>query len=143
MVLHRPVELAALIGTYPHLVAHSEQTVLRARMRYNEAETVLLIEIFPLLAQELEQLLVKKGELELAAQVPRLAIVDRCRCGDDFCSSFYTQPKPEGKYGPDYRCIELDPAQGMLLLDVVVGAIAHVEVLSHGRIREKLIAAFP
>jgi len=23
-----------------------------------------------------------------------------CGCGDDFCQSFYTQPRPEGPYGP-------------------------------------------
>jgi hypothetical protein len=50
------------------LVAQSEQPELRARIQYNEAETVLRIEILPLLAQELEQLLVRKGKLELAAQ---------------------------------------------------------------------------
>ena len=61
---------------------------------------MLVTEILPLLALELEQLLNNQGEVELAAQVSQLAIVDRCRCGDDFCSSFYTQPKPEGSYGP-------------------------------------------
>ena len=57
---------------------------------------MLLTEILSLLARELELLLKKQGEFELASQVAQLRIVDRCRCGDDFCSSFYTQPKPEG-----------------------------------------------
>jgi hypothetical protein len=43
---------------------------------------VQLIEILPSLALELEQLFKKQGEPELAAQVPQLAVVDRCRCGD-------------------------------------------------------------
>lgn len=104
---------------------------------------MLLTEIFPLLARELEQLLKKQGEFELAAQVSQLEIVDRCRCGDDFCSSFYTQPKPEGRYGTSHRCIDLDAAEGMLVLDVVAGTIAHVEVLNRDDIRQKLVATFP
>jgi hypothetical protein len=55
---------------------------------------VQLAEILPSLASELQELLSNHGEAELAAQISELAIVDRCRCGDDFCSSFYTLPKP-------------------------------------------------
>jgi hypothetical protein len=72
-----------------------------------------------------------------------LRIVDRCRCGDDFCASFYTQPKPKGAYGPGYRNIALTPAKGMLILDVVDGVIANVEVLYRNDIREKLLALLP
>jgi len=104
---------------------------------------LLLTEIFPKLALDLEQLLKKQGEVELAAQVSQLKVVDRCRCGDNFCSSFYTQPKPEGGYGPGHRCLDLDAAEGMLVLDVVAGTIAHVEVLNRYEIRQKLIAGFP
>ena len=96
-----------------------------------------------MLALELENLLKKRGEVELAAQVPQLKVVDRCRCGDDFCSSFYTQPKPEGSYGPGHRCLDLDAAEGMLVLDVVAGTIAHVEILNRNDIRQTLIAALP
>ena len=104
---------------------------------------MLLTEIFPMLALELEQLLKKQGEVELAAQVPQLKVVDRCRCEDNFCSSFYTQPKPEGGYDPGHRCLDLDAAEGMLVLDVVAGTIAHVEVLNRYEIRQRLIAEFP
>jgi hypothetical protein len=104
---------------------------------------LLLTEIFPKLALELEQLLKNQGEIELAAQVSQLTVLDRCRCGDDFCSSFYTQPKPEGGYGPGHRCLDLDAAKGMLVLDVVAGTIAHVEVLNRNDIRQTLIAALP
>ena len=102
-----------------------------------------LSEILPALSVELEQLLKNQGEAELAAQVSQLTVMDRCRCGDDFCSSFYTQPKPEGHYGPSHRCIELDAAEGMLLVDVVVGKIAHVEVLNRADVRRDLLAALP
>jgi len=83
------------------------------------------------------------GEAELAAQVPKLTIADRCRCGDDFCSSFYTQPKPKGPYGPGHRCLDLDAPEGMLLIDVVEGKIAHVEVLNRDDVRRKLRVAVP
>ena len=79
--------------------------------------------------------------MELAAQVKRLVIVDRCRCGDDFCASFYTQPKPEGAYGLGHRSMELEPAEGMLILDLVNGTIVQVEVLYRNEIRDKLLLA--
>jgi hypothetical protein len=104
---------------------------------------VQLSEILPALAIELEQLLKNQGEAELAAQVSQLTVIDRCRCGDDFCSSFYTQPKPEGPYGPIHRCFDLDAAEGMLLVDVVAEKIAHVEVLNRADVRRDLLAALP
>jgi hypothetical protein len=104
---------------------------------------VLLTEILPVLAHELEQLLRKEGEINLAAQVPLLTVVDRCRCGDDFCASFYTQPEPKGTYGPSHRCLELEPAEGMLILDVVADTIAHVEILNRDDIRQKLLSVLP
>jgi hypothetical protein len=106
-------------------------------------ESMLLTDVLPKLAVELEQLLSEHGESELAAHVPTLAIVDRCRCGDDFCASFYTQPKPKGAYGPDHRSLDLDAEEGMVILDVVSGVIAHVEVLNRDDVRARLTAAFP
>jgi len=41
------------------------------------------------------------------------------------------------------NCMDLDAAEGMLLLDVVSGTIAHFEVLYRDEIRKKLIAALP
>ncbi len=104
---------------------------------------MLLTELFPPLAIELEQLLGSRGETALASQVSQLAIVDRCRCEDGFCSSFYVQPKPEAAYGPGHRTVDLGAVEGMLLLDVVGGEIVHVEVLYRNDIRQKLMAAFP
>jgi hypothetical protein len=108
-----------------------------------EAEPLLLIEILPQLARELEELLKKHGKLDLAAQVSTLTVVDRCRCGDNFCSSFYTQPKPVGAYGPGHDCFDLDADTGMVILDVVSGVIAHVEILNRDNIRMPLLAALP
>jgi hypothetical protein len=52
---------------------------------------VLLADTLPEFAVELERLLARAGEPELASQVLGLVIVDRCRCEDSFCSSFHTQ----------------------------------------------------
>ena len=106
-------------------------------------ERPLLAETLPALAAELRQLLEEHGEQELASQVPALAIVERCRCGDDFCGTFYTKPKPDGGYGPGHRNVRLMPSQGMLILDVVAGRIACVEVLDRKDVRQKLDEVFP
>jgi hypothetical protein len=63
----------------------------------------LLVELFPELATEIEHLLSQQGESELARQVSKLPVIDRCRCGDDFCGMFYVLPKPKGTYGPGHR----------------------------------------
>jgi hypothetical protein len=104
---------------------------------------MLLTDILPQLATELERLLKEKQEPELAAQVSTLKIVDRCRCGDDFCGSFYTQPKPTGAYGPGHRSLDLDAEEGMLIVDVVSGVIANVEVLYRDDVRKQLTSALP
>jgi hypothetical protein len=105
----------------------------------------LLTDTLPEFATELQQLLTEKGEPDLAAQVPGLLIFDCCRCGDDICcGTFYTQPKPEGAYGPGHRNLRLMPNEGtLLILDVVRGEIACVEVLDREDVREKLIAVLP
>ena len=103
----------------------------------------LVVEMFPDLACELQHLLSAQGELILAAQVPELAVIERCRCGDDFCGMFYVLPKPQGAYGPNHRNVELTPKEGMLILDVVAEKIAAVEVLYRDEIRRKLLTEFP
>jgi hypothetical protein len=112
-------------------------------MTNHHSQPTLLSDVFPLLSKELQQLLEEMGEAYLASQVERLKIVDRCRCGDDFCASFYTQPKPKGAYGPGHRNVVLDPDKGMLILDVVDGVIAQVEILHRNDIRQKLLAVLP
>jgi hypothetical protein len=103
----------------------------------------LLADTLPAFATELRQLLEEQGEPELAAQVPKLMIFDRCRCRDDFCSTFYAQPKPKDAYGPGHRNVALTPEEGMLILDVVGEAIACVEVLYREDVRQKLDEVFP
>lgn len=57
----------------------------------------------------------------------------------------YTQPKPEGAYDPDLRTLALDAdaARGMVILDIVSGLIAHVEVLNRDDVRRPLFTALP
>jgi hypothetical protein len=104
---------------------------------------MLLIEKLPELAQELEQLLRKHGDPDLAEQVPTLEIVNRCRCEDDFCSSVCTKPEPKGPYGKGHQTLLLDPERGMLLVDVVDRQIAFVEVLYRDDIRKALLEVLP
>lgn len=63
----------------------------------------LLQDGLPDLADELTALLSSQHEGALAEQVPLLRLTDRCRCGDDFCATLYTAPKPEGAYGPNHE----------------------------------------
>jgi hypothetical protein len=104
---------------------------------------LLLTDTLPTFAAELRQLLIEKGEPELAAQVPGLMILDRCRRGDANCGTFYAEPKPEGSFGPGHRNVVLTPDEGTVILDVVAGQIACVEVLDRPDIREKLLGVFP
>jgi hypothetical protein len=101
-----------------------------------------LADALPTFATELRQLLEEQGEPELAAQVPGLMIRDRCRCQDDIgCATFYTRPKPKSGFGPGHRNVRLMPQDGMLILDVVAGEIACIELLDRNDVREKLDAA--
>ncbi len=63
---------------------------------------MLLTETLQESAQELRWLL-EAQKPELAPQVSVLKIVQGCCCGDDFCASFYTQPKPKGRTAPVTR----------------------------------------
>ena len=106
-------------------------------------QSVQLSEAFSSLAIELQELLIKEGESGLAAQISTAGIVDRCRCGGDFCATFYVLPKPKAPYGPKHRSLVLDPEEGMLILDVLDEKLARVEVLYREEIRRKLLSLFP
>jgi hypothetical protein len=101
-----------------------------------------LIQVAPELVAELQRLLCQQGEFALADQVVNLALVDRCRCGDSFCSSFYTAPQPFGPYGPCHRAVPLWSDTGILTVDVIASRIVHVEVLRRDALRSKILAAF-
>lgn len=103
----------------------------------------LLLEVLPDLADELSTLLNQGGATELATQVPSLRVVDRCRCGDDFCATLYTAPKPKGAYGPNHESLPLNPSSGHLILDLVDRKIVCIEILFREDIRSKVLQLFP
>jgi hypothetical protein len=85
---------------------------------------------WPTLAAELSAALFELDEDSLAEQIPGLRALQICDCGEAFCQSFYTQPPPDGAYGPGHRNVALSPDRpGMLVLDVVDDLIAFVEVI--------------
>jgi hypothetical protein len=105
--------------------------------------SVRLSHIAPAFAEELAALLRAEGELALAEQVLTAEVVDRCRCGEEWCASFYTAPRPLGAYDPALESIDLEPSVGGAVLDVVAGRLMHVEVLHHAAFRRALDAAVP
>jgi hypothetical protein len=108
-----------------------------------DRKSELLVDMFPELSLELQQLLRVSGEHAVADQILTLHVLERCHCGDDFCASFYTQPRPKGPYGPGLRTVALEPITGHLIIDVVDGAVAQIEVLYRDEIRRKLLTKFP
>jgi hypothetical protein len=86
---------------------------------------------FPDLLDEVRRLLIESGRAELAAQVDQLVVVDRCRCGDPECATFYTAPPPRDGWGAGHENVVLDAAGADIVLDVVHGKIVCVEVVRH------------
>lgn len=98
----------------------------------------LVTEILPEFAGEMQRLLVECGEAGLATQVAELRFEEMCACGDDFCSTFYVRPRPEGTFGPGHRNVPLGVDEGLVCLDVVGAEIVCVEVLYREDVREVL-----
>jgi hypothetical protein len=109
----------------------------------NTAIKPRLIEVLPIFAIEVEELLNRQNEQKLAAQVALLTIADRCRCGEDFCAAFYVEPVPQGVYDPGHRNVELWAERGMIVLDVVDDRIMQIEVLYREEVRQAIQAAIP
>lgn len=111
---------------------------------YQASQGPLVAEFLPELARELEELLVKVEEPELAKQVRALRAVDRCRCTDAECGSFYTAPKPHGSWNETHRDVTLElSTSGIIILDVENEAIVFVEVLNRPEVRKALGEVFP
>jgi len=98
---------------------------------------------FPDLAAEIARLLTEEGEQELACTVADLTIVERCRCGDEFCATMYTVRPPHGAWGRGHRNVSLAPKDGILILDVLDQKIVEIEVLFRNEIRERLLQLLP
>jgi hypothetical protein len=103
----------------------------------------LVKDVLPAFAAELRDLLNKAERTDLAAKIESLELVERCRCDDEFCSSFYTAPKPNGAYGAGHSNLTLSPKEGMVILDLVHDEIRYVEVIDRRDVREALFAGVP
>jgi hypothetical protein len=103
----------------------------------------LLVDCMPEFSDELRSLSIQAGRPDIAEQIGRMLLLDRCRCGDDFCATFYTGPKPGGGYGPNHENIELAAEEGMIILDLVDGGVQCVEVLYRDEIRSRLQTLLP
>jgi hypothetical protein len=104
---------------------------------------IYLKNALPDLANELRQLLEATGETELEQQIDSIQIMSRCRCGDDFCATFYTEARPHGAYGTGHRNIDLAAENGLIILDIVDRTIVCVEVLYRDEIRTALFSLLP
>ncbi len=99
-------------------------------------------ESLPNLVDELTVLLDREGEPELAKQLWGLPLIDRCRCGDDFCATIYTAARSDRKCG--FRGnIALHPEEGSLILDLPDQRIVCIEILYRDEIREKVLTFLP
>lgn len=92
----------------------------------------------PELTTEIVGLLRAGGESALARRFEFQPFYQWCPWEDDFCQSFYTQPPPEGSFGPGHRTVCLEPATGMINIDVVGDDIRYVEVLDRPEVRGQL-----
>ncbi len=97
----------------------------------------------PTFTAELEESLRHQGRSDLAAQVATLPLVDRCRCGDDFCATFYTAAKPTGAYGRGHSNFVVESHEGMIILDLVDDEIRCIEVLFRPDVQKALFAVLP
>ena len=104
-------------------------------------DAVRVADLLPKLAAELAAALEHEGHPHLADQVPQLRIVDRCRCGDDFCGTFYAVPPPRRGWGPGHDTLTFGRTD--LIVDIVNGRIVCVEVLYRDEVRDALARAFP
>ena len=99
---------------------------------------VPLVDVLPNFAAELAEALRLENGVVLADQVRELSISAVCGCGDDFCASVYTGPRPDESWGAEHRNVTPTMA-GMVILDVVADRIRFVEVLHRDDV--KLIVA--
>jgi|SRR6185295_13387151 len=103
----------------------------------------LLADALPDAAAEVRELAERSGDEGLPEQVPTLRIFDRCRCGEEWCATFYTAPRPFKGWGPKHTTRNLDANAGMIAIDLVDGKIVCVEVLNREDIRGRLLEVIP
>jgi hypothetical protein len=99
-------------------------------------------ELLPKFSVELQDLTSSAGRPDLALRIPTLPIVGRCTCGDSNCAHFYTAARPPGAYVRHSNLL-LPSDAGLVVLDVLDGAIVAVEVLNRPDVKRLLDAALP
>jgi len=105
--------------------------------------SLILREVLPGLANELEVLLRSDDESELADQIASLEVVDRCRCDSDSCATIYNVQNPERAWGPTHRNIVLEVPEGMTMVDVLDERIVSIEILDRDEITAQVLNLFP
>lgn len=105
-------------------------------------QPIKLIDAMPDFVAELGSLLTSEGSLDLRQELPNLIIHERCRCGDDFCASFYTAQR-QIPFGPHHYTVALTPADGMINIDVADGKIVQIEVLYRDDVLRNLVRLLP
>ena len=88
-----------------------------------------VVELSPELALLLQAALVADGRIDLANSVDELQAFELRGCGDKFCTSFYTGPRPDRSWGPTHEILVYYLDEGMLVLDVVEGSIDRKSVV--------------
>jgi hypothetical protein len=97
----------------------------------------LVSAVLPELAERIEAALRAQGEGPVADQVAGLRITAACQCGQPFCGSFQTLSRPLKRWFMRGRQVELrDGGPGEIVVDVVRGEIAYVEVLYLDDVRD-------
>ena len=101
---------------------------------------MLVSELFPELAKHILRDLRRLKRNDLAAQVMNLRVVDRCRCGEAACGTFYTQGTESRRRMPTLGTdIMLDCGA---IVTEVHGRIVEVETLDP-KVNETLCRVIP
>jgi hypothetical protein len=107
-------------------------------------EAPLVASVLPELAERIETALRAQGEGRVADQVAELRITGPCTCGQTFCGSFQTLKAPLKRWFMRGRQVELtDGGPGEIVVDVVRGEIAYVEVLYLDDVRDAVARLVP
>lgn len=104
------------------------------------AVPVPLFNVLTDFAAELAVALRAEDGAALADQLSERSITAVCACGDDFCASFYTGPRPDGPWGAQHENVTLETATGMVILDVLDRRIRNVEVLHRDDVKSVISA---
>jgi len=100
-----------------------------------------LIDVMPELADEIREVLFDMGEYKLAKSVAALSLVDRCRCGEVDCATFYTMERAKWQDKPLKHVV---PGKDDILeVDVLDDTIVCVEILDREEISAVLRRLLP